>query len=342
MVAFGHNDGLVVFDELALVAPEEAGAAAYSLASGQSKARSKADGSLRRRTEWRVAILSTGEIGLADHIRASRKGDRPMAGQELRLLDLAADAGQQMGVWAVLHGADGPAALSDAIKMASGRDYGHAGPAFLDAYCGRRDEAAALAKDLVAAFLKEVVRPGDTGQAYRGALRFAAIAAAGELATMFGITGWEPGAAGASAQRLYHRWAAMFGRDRSREASDVLRRLKGVIETERASFAPLGEDDTLPEAEPSAGGRDGEARSLRTYGWRRVRGSEVSYLITGSGWAAIFQGHNAAEAARVIDEAGFLDRDADGKRFQKKISVRGEKHWLYCVRGALTEADFGD
>jgi uncharacterized protein (DUF927 family) len=342
MVAFGHNDGLVVFDELALVAPEEAGAAAYSLASGQSKARSRADGSLRRRTEWRVAILSTGEIGLSDHIRASKKGERPMAGQELRLLDLSADAGGQMGVWTNLHGAEGPAVLSDEIKAACGRDFGHAGPVFLEAFANRRGEAIDSAKSLVAAFLKSVGRPGDTGQAHRAALRFGAIAAAGELATLFGVTGWSPGQAGDAARRLYHRWATSFGRDRSREANEILRRLRGVIETERSSFAPLGDDDTAPEVEPSAGGRDGEARSLTTKGWRRVRGPEVSYLFTASGWAAVFQGHNAAEVARTIDEAGFLERDGDGKRFQKKISVRGEKHWLYCVKGEITEADFGD
>lgn len=341
MVAYGHNDGLVVFDELALVAPEEAGAAAYSLASGQSKARSRADGSLRRRSEWRVAFLSTGEIGLADHIRASKKGDRPMAGQELRLLDVAADAGAQMGVWETLHGSAGPAALSDAIKAASCRDFGHAGPAFLEALIARREEALTTAKDLMASFLRTAALEGDTGQAQRAALRFGAIAAAGELAALFGVAPWPPGQASDAALRLYQRWAASFGRDRSREENEILRRLRQVIESERSAFSPVGEEDVFTTALPSAGGRDGEARNLKTYGFRQVRGAEVRYLFHRGGWELVFQGFNSAEAARVVEEAGFLER-GDETRLQKRISIKGEKHWLYCVRGEILDARLDD
>jgi len=341
MVAFGHNDGLVVFDELALVAPEEAGGAAYSLASGQSKARSKADGSLRRRSEWRVAILSTGEIGLADHIRASKKGDRPMAGQELRLLDISADAGAHMGVWQALHGADGPAALSDSIKAACGNDYGHAGPAFLERLIADRPAALEMAKKILAGFLATAAKDGDSGQAQRAAVRFGAIAAAGELASSFGVTPWAPGWAAEACLGLYHRWAAAFGRDTPREERDILRRLKGVIESERSAFAPLGDDDTSDEAAPTVGGRDGEARGLMTYGFRHVRGQEVRWLFHDAGWAHVFRGFNPQDAARKVYEAGFLDRESE-QRLKKTVKIKGEKHKLYCVLSSITEADFGD
>ncbi|MDO8379219.1 DUF927 domain-containing protein [Phenylobacterium sp.] len=341
MVAFGHNDGLVVFDELALVAPEEAGGAAYSLSSGQSKARSKADGSLRRRSEWRVAILSTGEIGLADHIRASKKGDRPMAGQELRLLDIAADAGAHMGVWEALNGAEGPAALSDAIKAACGQDYGHAGPAFLERLIADRRAAMDSAKKILAGFLTLAAREGDSGQAQRAAVRFGAIAAAGELASSFGVVPWAPGWAAEAALCLYHRWASAFGRDTPREERDILRRLKGVIESERSAFAPLGDDDTSDEAAPTVGGRDGEARGLMTYGYRHVRGQEVRWLFHDAGWAHVFRGFNPQDAARKVYEAGFLDRESE-QRLKKTVKIKGEKHKLYCVLSSITEADLGD
>jgi hypothetical protein len=97
-VAFGHSETLLILDELALVDPQEAGAAAYALATGQGKARARQDGALRRRAEWRVMLLSTGEIGLADHMRAAKRAERTMAGQELRLLDLSADMGTGKGL----------------------------------------------------------------------------------------------------------------------------------------------------------------------------------------------------------------------------------------------------
>ena len=341
MVAFGHNDGLAVFDELALVAPEEAGAAAYTLASGQSKARSKADGSLRRRSEWRVAILSTGEIGLADHIRASKKGDRPMAGQELRLLDIAADAGAQMGVWEALHGAPGPAALSDAVKAASGRDFGHAGPAFLEAFIARRAEALSHGKAVLAGFLQSVAREGDTGQAQRAALRFGAIAAAGELATMLGVLPWTPGAAAAAAAKLYHRWAAAFGRDRTYEARAAMRRVKGIIESEGASFASWEEEEDFDAQEPSRAGRDEQARGLKSYGWRVKQGSELEFRFNDAGWDYATAGFGRAEVAKALFEAGFLER-GEGEHWKKRHSRKGVKLRLWTVKGSILEADFGD
>lgn len=341
MIAYGHNDGLVVFDELALVAPEEAGAAAYSLASGQSKARSRADGSLRRRSEWRVAILSTGEIGLADHIRAGKRGERPMAGQELRLLDIAADAGAQMGVWEDLHGLAGPAALSDAIRAASGQDFGHAGPAFVAAFAARRTEALGEGKTLIAAFVQGVAREGDTGQAQRAAFRFAAIAVAGELATMFGVTGWPSGLAAAGAARLYHRWAAGFGRDRSHEASEALHRVKEVIESEGAAFATWDDDDEFGGSEPSRAGRDEQARGLKTWGWRVKRGPSLEFRFNDAGWKYATEGLGKVNVAKALLEAGFFDR-GEGDHWKKRHSRKGVKLRLWTVKGAILEADLGD
>jgi hypothetical protein len=114
-----------------------------------------------------------------------------------------------------------------------------------------------------------------------------------------------------------------------------------VIESERSAFSPLGDEDTSAEAKPSPGGRDGEARGLKTYGYRHVRGPEVRYLFHREGWAHVLRGFNPAEAARVVDEAGFLIREGDN-RMQKRHSIRGEKHWLYTVRGEILESTFGD
>ncbi len=338
-VAYGHNDSLAVFDELALVAPEEAGAAAYSLASGQAKARSKADGSLRRRSEWRVAILSTGEIGLADHIRASRKGDRPMAGQELRLLDIAADAGARMGVWETLHGQAGPAELSDRLRVACGRDYGHAGPAFVARLAADPLAAIGDAKAIMIAFLKTCAERDDSGQAQRAAARFAAIAAAGELATAFGVVGWEPGAASAAALKLYRRWASAFGRDKPREERDILERVRAAIESQRSMFAPIGDEETSDDALPSPRGRDGEARALTTLGFRYVRGPSVLYYFHDDGWAKVFRGFNSKDAARVLLEAGFLVTDSGENRLKRKLKHNGEALRLYCVKPSILDLD---
>jgi uncharacterized protein (DUF927 family) len=343
MLAMGHNDSLLVLDELALVAPEEAGAAAYMLASGQAKGRSKADGSLRRRAEWRTSFLSTGEISLADHIRSSvRGGDRSTSGQELRLLDVAADAGAGRGIWQELHGRPGPAELSEAVSAACERDHGHAGPAYVERLAANRAAGVLDAKLWLAQFLDDVLTPDDTGQAHRAAVRFGAIAAAGELASKYGVLPWKAGWAAEVAGRMFLRWAAAFGRDTPREERQMLRRLKAVIESERSAFSPIAAEDIGEDTAPSPGGRDGEARSLKSYGFREVFAGVVRYWFHAEGWAYVFKGFNQQEAARVAAAAGFLEADGDGKHMTRRRKIRGERHRLYCVNGAILEADFGD
>lgn len=337
MIAYGHSETLLVLDELALVAPEEAGQAAYALATGQGKARSKTDGQLRKRSEWRAIMLSTGEIGLADHIRSSRRGDRAMAGQELRLLDIAADAGKGMGVWETMHTFTGPAELSDALKAATRDHYGHAGPAFLERFVSDIEDAKRIAAEVMAGFMATAKRADDHGQVHRAALRFALVAAAGELAAAFGVAPWEGGEASAACLMLFNRWADAFGRSAPREERDVLRTLKGSIEQQLSRFANLNEDRGT-EWEEATSDRAGEARSLSTLGLRHVSGPDTFYLFHDAGWAEVFRGFDLRFAAQTVLDAGYLEK-GDGKHLKKQKKVQSQNRRFYWIKASLLELD---
>src|SRR5450830_46968 len=92
-----HNDTLLILDELAQVDPREAGEIAYMVANGQGKQRSARTGSAKPRQSWRLLFLSAGEIGLAQHMADG--GKKAKAGQEVRLVDVQADAGQGLGLF---------------------------------------------------------------------------------------------------------------------------------------------------------------------------------------------------------------------------------------------------
>jgi uncharacterized protein (DUF927 family) len=341
-LAAGHSDGLLILDELHQVSPDEAGDAIYMLAGGQAKARAQTNGTLRRRAEWRVPLLSTGEITLASLLEASRRGDRVMAGQELRLIDLPADAGEEMGVWQVLHGFESPAALSDAIRASAGRNYGHAGPAFLEAIVRDRESATAWAQELVAGFVDRAREVGDTGQAERGLRRFASVAAAGELAVRFGVVPWKSGMASDAALALFRQWAAIFGRRIYREEREILVRVRDEILKNQSAFAALKPDEE-GEAAPSVKGRDGEARQMQALGYRAVEAAEVFFCFHAEGWKRALKGLDARAAAKILAEAGYLKAGEDG-RFQRKTYVKAEgaRPWLYWVRASILEADFGE
>lgn len=340
MIAYGHSETLLVLDELALVAPEEAGQSAYALASGQAKGRMNTNASLRPRPEWRTILLSTGEIGLADHIRTSKRAERVMAGQELRLIDIPADAGQGMGIWEDLHNAASPAELSDALKASCGRHYGHAGPAFVERFVRDADAARSAASGIMQAFIETAQRPGDHGQVHRGALRFALVAAAGELAASFGVAPWEAGDASKAALTLFNRWAGAFGRSAPRERQDVVRTLKAAIEQNQSRFSFIA-DTALDEIDEHTGSRPraGEARSLKTLGYMHDAGDETFYLFHDAGWAEIFEGFDPKFAARVVLEEKLL-APGDGNHIKKAKKVQGQNRRFYWVRAAVLGIDF--
>src|SRR5262249_10783358 len=103
-VALGHCDTLLCLDELSQLAAREAGEVAYMLANGAGKSRSSRDGSARRAARWRALFLSSGEFGLADKVAEDGRGRKLAAGQQVRIVDLSADAGAGMGMFEELHG----------------------------------------------------------------------------------------------------------------------------------------------------------------------------------------------------------------------------------------------
>jgi putative DNA primase/helicase len=316
---------------------------------GKGKARAQQSGALRRRSEWRVMVCSTGEIGLADHMRAAKRGERTMAGQELRLLDLPADAGAGFGAWETLHNIAGPAAFSDAIKLVCGAHYGHAGPAFVRGLVADPAHWEGETKRLAKAFVAKAKQEGDSGQIHRGALRFAAVAAAGELATKLQITPWRAGEAEAAAMACFGAWAAGFGRSGLREHRQILERVRNAIQAGQSRFgrvphgkaySPYG--DGFDDSNGGSSNREGEARSLSTLGYLHdIEPGKSCYLFHDSGWSEILTGCDPKEAAAVLQERGFLV-PGDGGRLKRKQRVGDQSPRFYTVRAAILEWDGSD
>src|SRR3982074_2840528 len=81
-----HSDTLLALDELGMIDPREAAAAACQLAAGRGKGRSARDGSLRASMTWRTMVISTGEVRLSDKLVEGKQKAR--AGQQVRLVDI--------------------------------------------------------------------------------------------------------------------------------------------------------------------------------------------------------------------------------------------------------------
>ena len=188
-VAAAACDGFLPLDETGQAAPRVLAAAAYMLAAQMGKARMSRAGNRNRATlRWTLLFLSTGELPLTATLAAA--GIPAQAGQQVRMIELPADAGAGLGLFQELHGSADPDAFARRLRDASERHRGHAAPLFLEHLVADRAAAVAMVRATMEKWLLRHLARGAAGQVSRVASRFALIAAAGELASVWGILPW--------------------------------------------------------------------------------------------------------------------------------------------------------
>ena len=126
-IAALRNDCLLSLDELGQADGTYVGDVVYSVADGIGKQRAGRSSAASKVRRWRVMILSSGEITL--ETKMNEGGKQVRAGQSVRLVTVSAN--RTFGAWDNLHSHHTGASLSDALRRNSTRDYGHAGPAFV-------------------------------------------------------------------------------------------------------------------------------------------------------------------------------------------------------------------
>jgi putative DNA primase/helicase len=227
-IAAQHCDGLLILDELAQVDPKTAGECAYMLANEQSKARATRTGTPRARLSWRLLFLSAGELGLADHMAEGMK--RARTGQEVRMADIPADAGRGLGAFEDLHDREGGAEFARHITGQAGTVYGAVGRVWLQWLTENADGLKARIRDAAGKLARQIVPEASSGQVERVGARFALVGAAGELATVAGLTGWAPGESERAARGCFNAWLAARGGIGNGEVSAMLRQVRRFLE----------------------------------------------------------------------------------------------------------------
>jgi putative DNA primase/helicase len=321
--AEAHCDALLCLDEMGQVEAREAGEIAYMLANGTGKGRARRDGSARRAAAWRLLLLSSGEVSLAD--KMAEIGRQPKAGQAVRLVDVPADAGAGLGVFEELHGAVSAGAFAEELRQATDRCYGAPIRQFLDClterYAADRVAFVELLQKNRADFLAEYLPPDASAQVRSVCSRFALAAAGGNLATAFGLTGWPDDEADWATAACFKAWLRERGSSGDHETEAGIRQVRAFIEAHGAShFEAAWEDGAATE------------RVINRAGFRRREGGgEWQYMILPEAWREVCKGFNAAALAHAMVKRGMIIPGAE-ERPAKKIAVPGYgKPRLYCL-----------
>ncbi|WP_417693929.1 DUF927 domain-containing protein [Pseudomonas sp.] len=315
-IAAAHSDGLLVLDEIGMCDPRIIGETVYMLGNGTGKARANDRGQAGRQVqEWRLLFLSTGEKTLAQHMAEANKELK--AGMEVRMLAVPADASKGLGMFDVLSGFDDAAALSDALKARVAKYYGTPLTAFLAALCepGKMHGWSTILRRTLEGFVAKALPASASGQAHRAAARFGLAAAAGELATALGITGWPDGTATTAARVCLSAWLNERGGAGNLEGDAILARLRQIIERFGESRFTRWETAAakIDEHGPRTIDRLGFRKTLE-HGMGDTMHTTHTYYVLPEAWRSeIFRGMNINSVNKELLHRGVLEPGSDGK-----------------------------
>ena len=294
--------------------------------------------------DWRLVFLSSGEISLADHMMTV--GRQVHAGQEVRIISIATDAGKGMGAFEDLHGAASPDEFSNQLNLGSMTCYGTPCVAFLERLVLERDRVAVEAKGFLRKFLETYVNERASGEVFRAARRFALVAFAGEYASSVGTTGWPDREATRAAVTCFKSWLDQRGSMGAGDTEAAIVQVRHFLTLHGGSrFETICSDDDSKVERTGARDRVGfrqEVPDEETTSGDQAENPEensenrsfVYYVLPGAFKRELAKGFDAATVAKALRERGHLDTESGRLTYQKRLPGMGRQR-VYCIRPSI-------
>lgn len=321
-----HNDLVTLIDEISEADPKTLGNIVYMFSNGQGKSRGNVNIEARQNKRWRTLLLSTGEVGLADIMNSD--GKKTKAGQEIRLCGIPADT-CRYGAFDDIHSYEDGDSFAKHLKKSANNNYGYAGVAFIQHVIEHRESIPETVREVEAQF-KSLLPKNSDGQVIRVANRFALIAAAGELATDYGLTGWSAGEAIKASIICLKDWIATRGGVIPHETRETLGQIKRFFENHGSSRFT---DCDYPE----------QTTHNRVGFRKRIIDAEGGasfeyYVFTETFRQEICAGLNAVSAAKLLIERGILKPGAASTTSNVRIPGYGQKR-CYIITSKVLEVE---
>jgi putative DNA primase/helicase len=272
------------------------------------------------------------------------------------MADVPADAGRGMGAFEDLHGLEGAANFAQTISARASSMYGVAGRAWLEWLTSDAQTLKARVREASARIAERLVPEASGGQVERVGARFAVVAAAGELATEAGITGWTKGEAERGARACFNAWLASRGGIGNGEVAAMIRQVRHFLEANgegRFTWWHRAADDHSAKTLQRAGfrrlvARDGEpiktnGQHLAEFGDRMpaASGEEVGveyFVMTEVFRTEVCKGFDYQAVARVLRDHECLVTEKDRLDIKTRLPGLGHAR-CYRIVPAIFEVD---
>ena len=337
--AAANNDGLLFLDEIGEADQKTVKEVGYSIFNGVSKLQGAKQGGNRARLTWRILAISTGEFTAEHYLKTA--GFEWNAGQAVRLPAVPADTGKGLGVFDVLH--DMPDAKSLAIHLdaAAKTYYGTAWRAYLTALAERMQSNPLALRQRLQGLQAEfnAMLPPLNSQPARAAKRFALVAAALELASELGITGFERGIGFAGVLACFQAW---YERDGIGNREEVL-----IIKNARDFLLEVGMSERFVNLAITS---SGNYEAKRNHAGFRIPANEDCgkprfFVLDKAFEDEICKGFDVRFVCRVLRDCGWLI--TEGRNFKVKIplaltkaNIMPKGTRLYCFKGDVPPAEW--
>lgn len=311
-IASMHNDGLLILDEIGQAPSKTVGHTVYMLFNGEAKSRMTPDATLRKTAQWKLNLLSTGELTIPDKI-AEGGYAKPMAGQEVRIIDLPIDAGRGDSLYKNLHGYQNGSQLSNALADLSKQCYGTALRAFLECLCKDTNTYADRVVQELDIFVASHCPADASGQVQRVCRKFALLAATGELAIEFGIFPYQMGECTNAAIEWFNIWLDKRAGIGNLEIEHALTNINETIALRgQTDFVDLsGDSSNYPP------------RGYLGYRWKED--THLVYFILSPHCKNLCGNTNKTAFEAELKKRNMLKLRSNGEIMDTK-SVRGENH----------------
>lgn len=316
-----HNDSFLALDEISECDPKIIGKCVYMIGNGQGKGRSTVSGHNRKTSTWRLIFLSNGEEALDKFM--AQVGQKTNAGIEVRIAHIDADAGKDLKTFDSLVLAATGEAQADKIRTLSSSYFGSAGMAWLEHITKDKAAMTATANTLFDEFMSRY--PDIKAQAYRVGTRFAIVAAAGEMATQAGITGWQSGQAIKAVATCFDNWLDNYGRDGEHEQRQIIEHIRAFIEQHGSSRFQPYHSPIFSEYEP---------KTINRAGYHNYDTGEY-YFLTSVFDREVCSTFSSKKVLQVLIEANLLNSN-EPNRGTLRISI---PHSRTRVRVYAVKAD---
>jgi uncharacterized protein (DUF927 family) len=307
-VAAFHNHLLLPLDEIKEIKRvEDVGKLIYMLSNGFATSRMTKDITARKRDEWLLLFLSSGELSFQDLTRETK--EQTFGGQEARFIDISAVPDGAHGIFENLHGFNNGAEFSSYLNRASVSFYGAAIREFIQYAADEYDKVKEIIEEATVNFFQHYVDPKASGEVFRVAEKFALVGTGGFLATKIGLTGWQPGEVKSVTIRLFTEWLERRGGIGAFDVSEGCRKIIAAIDKRANSDFQDLDDELKPKPQTRIGYK------------RQSEGGGTEFVFTSGQFADLCKGYNQKRILSELENLGFLITYTEARSKQLMIKL---------------------